>query len=177
MGNSLREQLLQAGLVDKTKVNSVNKQKRKQAKQRRQAKEAVKPTSLLPEQAAKRARDRELDLRRIEARRQRELAAQVKQLVAQSRYPRKPSEDDIPFHFDNKGKVKKLYVSAEVHKMISSGRLVIVNCNGSFELVPPETAEKIRQRNPSLVIDLPEEERPSEDDPYAAYHVPDDLIW
>ena len=55
--------------------------------------------------------------------------------------------------------------------------LVVVNCNGEFELVPAEIAEKIRQRNPSLVIDLPDEQSASEDDPYADYQVPDDLVW
>ena len=61
--------------------------------------------------------------------------------------------------------------------MITAGRLVIVNANGKFELVPPAIAEKIRQRNPSLVIDLPEEKAPAEDDPYADFKVPDDLMW
>jgi uncharacterized protein YaiL (DUF2058 family) len=53
----------------------------------------------------------------------------------------------------------------------------VVNCNGEFELVPAETAEKIRQLNPSLVIDPPEESESTEDDDYADYKVPDDLIW
>jgi len=61
--------------------------------------------------------------------------------------------------------------------MISAGQLVIVNFNGVFELVPPDIAEKIRERNPSLVIDLPEEQQPDADDPYAQYQVPDDLMW
>ena len=60
---------------------------------------------------------------------------------------------------------------------LSAGKLVIVNDNGVFELVPPAIAEKIRARNPSLVIDLPSDEEPSADDPYADYQVPDDLIW
>ena len=61
--------------------------------------------------------------------------------------------------------------------MITAGKLKIVNDNGVFELVPPAIAEKIRQRNPSLVIDLPDEQSPAEDDPYADYKVPDDLMW
>ena len=68
-------------------------------------------------------------------------------------------------------------MSADVHKKISAGQIKIVNDNGVFELVPPAVAEKIRARNPSLVIDLPEEQSPDADDPYAAYQVPDDLMW
>lgn len=180
MGSSLQEQLLKAGLVDKDKVNKVKKQKKAQVRKQRSTKGAAKP-KLSPEQqrerAEKAARDRELEERRNEARRQREIAAQVKQLVANHRHARSESEDDQPFYFDNKGKLKRLYVSPQTHRMITSGQLVIVNVNGVFDLVPPDIAEKIRQRNPSLVIDLPEEQRPDEDDPYAQYQVPDDLMW
>ena len=93
------------------------------------------------------------------------------------RHARTPSDDDVPFNFQNKDKIKRLYVSPDTHKLISAGKLVIVNDNGVFELVPPAIAEKIRARNPSLVIDLPSDEEPSADDPYADYQVPDDLIW
>ncbi|MES9863936.1 MAG: DUF2058 family protein [Candidatus Thiodiazotropha sp. LLP2] len=93
------------------------------------------------------------------------------------RQPRSNNDDDKPFYFDNKGKVKQMYVSAETHKLITSKKLVIVNCNGVFKLVPTEIADKIRQSKPSLVIDLTEEKQISEDDPYADYQVPDDLIW
>ena len=180
MGNSLQDQLLKAGLVDKDKVNKVKKHKKVQARKQRSVKGAAKP-KLSPEQQRERAekleRDRELNERRNEARRQREIAAEVKQLVNGNRHPRSESEDDRPFYFEIKGKVRRLYVSPQTHAMITSGKLVIVNANGVFELVPPDIAEKIRQRNPSLVVDLPEEQGPDEDDPYAQFQVPDDLVW
>ena len=180
MGNSLQDQLLKAGLVDKNKANKAKKQQKTQARQQRNAKDAAAP-KLDPQRqrelAEKAARDRELNERRNEARRQREIAAQVKQLVSNNRHPRIEGEDDRPFYFENKGKVKQIYVSPQTYKLITSGQLVIVNHNGVFDLVPPDVAEKIRQRNPSLVIDLPEEQRPDEDDPYAQHQVPDDLMW
>jgi len=184
VGNSLQDQLLQAGLVDKDQIDKANKDKRRQQKQQRtpkggkraaaKAKSRPKPD---PQQAEKAARDRELNEQREEVRRQRAVNAEVRQLVSGNRHPRSESEDDVPFHFDNKGKVKRIFVSADTHKLITSGKLVIVNDNGVFELVPPAIAEKIRQRNPSLVIDLPEEQAPVADDPYAQYQVPDDLMW
>ena len=180
MGNSLQDQLLKAGLVDKSRANKARKQQKAQTRQQRHQKGAVAPgpnPQQQKEQAEKAARDRELNQQRDEVRRQREIAAQVKQLVTSSRYPRSEREDDRPFYFENKGKLKRLYLSSETHRMVTSGRLVIVNCNGVFELVPPDVAEKIRQRNPSLVIDLPDEQRPDENDPYAKYQVPDDLMW
>ncbi|MCG7938336.1 MAG: DUF2058 domain-containing protein [Candidatus Thiodiazotropha lotti] len=177
MGNTLQDQLLKAGLIDKNKANKADKELRKQSRQQRNKKQTAQPTAQQLRQQEKAAKDRELNLRREEARKQREIAGQIKQLVDTHRHPRSNHEDDKPFYFDNKGKVKQMYVSAETHKLIISKKLIIVNCNGVFELVPNDIAEKIRQRNPSLVIDLTEEKPTSEDDPYSDYQVPDDLIW
>jgi len=181
VGNSLQDQLLQAGLVDKEQVNRANKAKKKEQRQQPKAKKKARKPALSPEQqqarAEKAARDRELNERRNEARKQREIAAQIKQLVDANRHPASDPENDVPFYFENKGKIKTLHVGEKTRDMITSGRLVIVNANGKFELVPPDIAEKIRERNPSLVIDLPAEEKPAADDPYADYQVPDDLMW
>lgn len=178
MGSSLQDQLLQAGLVDKNKAHKAEKERRKKNRQQQKGKENKAASAERSRQTQKAARDRDLNQRRNEARTQREIAAQVKQLVDTHRHPRaEGEEDDTPFYFENKGKIKKMYVSARTHKMITSGKLGIVNCNGVFELVPAEIVDKVRQRNPSLVIDLPEEQAPSEDDPYADFPVPDDLTW
>jgi uncharacterized protein YaiL (DUF2058 family) len=182
MGNSLQDELLKAGLIDQKKIDQTRKAKKAQQRRKPTAKkpQRVKPRvdpEIQRQREEKALRDRELNAQREEVRRQREVNAQVRQLVSRNRYPRVEREDDVPFHFDNKGKIKRLFVSSEVHKMITDGELVIVNDNGQFELVPPAIAEKIRERNPSLVIDLPEEGAPTDDDPYAAYRVPDDLIW
>ena len=178
MGNSLQDQLLQAGLVSQQQLNKAKKQK---AKPPRGKKNKSRPKPEDPElrrqREEKAAHDRELNQQREEVRRQRAVAAEVRQLVRQHRLDRREGEDDIPFNFQNKDKIKRLYVPPAVHRQISAGKLKIVNDNGVFELVPPDIAEKIRQRNPSLVIDLPEEQTPDADDPYAAYQVPDDLMW
>lgn len=182
MGNSLQDQLLKAGLVNEDQVKKANKSKsQKRHQQSKGKKKAPKKPALTPEQQRAReekaARDRELNERRNEARKQREIAAQVKQLVDANRHPPSDPENDVPFYFENKGKIKTLHVAPATRDMITKGKLMIVNANGRFELVPPDIAEKIRLRNPSLVIDLPKEEKPAEDDPYAAYQVPDDLMW
>ncbi len=180
MGISLQDQLLQAGLVSKEKANKAKKQNKKQVRQKRNVKVAAPSAADVQRQKErdeKLQKDRELNERRNEARKQREIAAQIKQLVSNNRHAHGNSEDDVPFYFDNKGKVKQLYVSEPTHKMIAAGQLVIVNANGIFELVAPDIAEKIRQRNPSLVIDLPKEQESTADDPYADFEVPDDLMW
>jgi len=180
VGLSLQYQLLKAGLVSKGKASMAKKEKQKKAYQQRNAKGSM-PSKANQQgqkaQAERSAKDRELNRKLTEAVSQRESAAQVKQLVEKNRHPRSNNEDDIAFYFENKGKAKKLYVSAQTHKMITGGKLSIVNFNGVFELVPSAVAEKIRQRNPSLVIELPEEHGQDEDADYAEYQVPDDLMW
>ncbi len=180
MGNSLQDELLKAGLVDKGQIQQANKAKKNKqraANKKKDRRAAAQDPELQRQRAEKAARDQELNRQRDEVRRQREVNAQVRQLVSQHRIAREAREDDVPFHFENKGKVKRMYVSVDLQRQIAAGRLCIVNDNGQFELVPPKIAERIRQRNPSLVIDLPETQEPEGDDPYAAFKVPDDLMW
>ncbi len=180
MGDSLREQLLKAGLVSKEKAHQAKRQQVKKKRQQRaaQAEPSAEEQQRRRQRAEKAARDRELNRKRDEARRQRDIAAQITQLIDANRHPRgKGGDDEVAFHFTYRGKIKRLHVSPHSQRMISDGRLVIVNHNGRFELVPADVAEKIRARNPALVIDLPKEECPSDDDPYADFQVPDDLMW
>ena len=55
---------------------------------------------------------------------------------------------------------------------------MIVVLNGVVELVPRVIADKIAERDPSLVVRV---NKPTaqvdEDDPYAAFQIPDDLMW
>ena len=61
---------------------------------------------------------------------------------------------------------------------IVKGKLGIARIEGVYELVPLSVAEKIKQRNEKRVVIFEAEEKSKdEDDPYADYEVPDDLIW
>ncbi len=180
MGDSLREQLLKAGLVSKEKAHKAKRQQVKKKRGQRGVRAEPSPEERERQRAhaEKAARDRALNEKKEEARRQREIAAQISQLIEANRHPRaKGGDDEMAFHFNYRGKIKRIHVSPPTHRMISDGRLVIVNHNGRFELVPADVAGKIRARNPALVIELPEEPEPDADDPYAAYQVPDDLMW
>jgi uncharacterized protein YaiL (DUF2058 family) len=50
---------------------------------------------------------------------------------------------------------------------------------GEYELLPAAAAEKIMQRDASVIVLLNRDERATvdEDDPYADYQIPDDLMW
>lgn len=60
-----------------------------------------------------------------------------------------------------------------------AGRLAIVNFNDDYEVVPAGVADKITLRDESIVVlnNVISEEEKDEDDPYAEFVIPDDLMW
>lgn len=61
---------------------------------------------------------------------------------------------------------------------LSNGWLAIVRHGGGYEVIPREAALKIQERDASRIVLLNTHvEEPDADDPYAAYQIPDDLMW
>lgn len=176
---SLQEQLMKAGLVDKKAAKQIDKDKRKQQKvARKSSQPQVDELKQAVEQsrADKAARDRELNAERDEVARQKAIAAQIVQLVRQNKQSK--GGGDIAYNFTFGKKIKKLYVSAEVQKHLIAGRLVVVVIDDQAELVPRPVAEKIAERDPALVVMTSQTaQAAAEDDPYADYQIPDDLMW
>lgn len=180
MANALQEQLLKAGLVNEKQLKKARKEKRKSENSAcSQQGTAENPEQMLRRQAEEKSRrDRELNRQRTEAAAQKELTAQIRQLVMAHRVP--AGEGEQPYRFVDGGKVKQIYASEVVRTHIIRGRLAIVQSDAKYELVPSEVAERIRARSPSQVVlwNSPEA-TPSaqQDDEYSAYQVPDDLMW
>lgn len=174
MGNSLRDQLLKAGLVNTKQV------KQSQHQQRKAKGPKVDPAqqaAAQQAQAAKAERDRDLNRKRQEEAERKALAAQIKQIVEANRIDK--GEGDIPYNFVDGSKVKRIYVTKPLHEQLVRGALCIVKQGGRYELLPLEAAEKVRERDAARVIAAQAEAptAPEENDPYAAFQVPDDLIW
>ncbi|WP_122522321.1 DUF2058 domain-containing protein [Pseudomonas viridiflava] len=178
-GISLRDQLLKAGLVNQKQAKQVGKEKQKEQRlvhkgqaqvddsQKRAAQEAL---------AEKVKRDQELNRQQHEKVEQKARTAQVKQLIEASRLPKLTTEDYYNFVDDKK--VKRISVNALVRNKLSSGSLAIVHHGGGYEIIPREAALKIQERDPRRIVLLnTPTEAPDADDPYAAYQVPDDLMW
>jgi len=58
--------------------------------------------------------------------------------------------------------------------------LAIAKLSNDYKLVPKAIAEKINLRSTDFIIilnDKVESEEIDEDDPYADYQIPDDLMW
>lgn len=173
MAGSLKDQLLKAGLVNTKQVKKAAHEKRKG-----QGGGSAPDTGAAQRaQAEKAARDRELNRQRQEEAERKANAAAIRQLIESNRIDK--GEGDIPYNFTDGGKISRIYVTGEVHAQLVKGALCLAKLGARHELVRPDVAEKIRARDPSRVI-IPAAaapEAPAADDPYAAFQVPDDLIW
>jgi uncharacterized protein YaiL (DUF2058 family) len=178
---SLQEQLLKSGLVSAAQAKSVKSDKLKQVRQQRSnhsvADDEAKQLALKA-QAEKIERDRELNLVRKQQEDQKQIAAQVKQLIELNSHA-PVGDDGLPYKFIDKNKVKTLYVTEAMRDSIATGYLAIVKTGKLYAIVSAEIAEKIKSRDAASVIvfndNLPVDV--NKDDPYAAFQVPDDLIW
>ncbi|MGH8255752.1 MAG: DUF2058 domain-containing protein [Steroidobacteraceae bacterium] len=185
MSMSLRDQLLQAGLVNEKQAREAERQleqrqqgQRQLPKQRRDAPSKAELAARQSQQA-KAARDQELNRRQREEAQRKARVAQIKQLIEQHRLPQ--GHTDESYHFTDGNRVRHIPADAAMRARLSRGEVAIVRCEGRYELVPAETAARIRERDARLVIAIGGAARPAtapiEDDGYRDFEVPDDLMW
>lgn len=176
---SLQEQLLKAGLVDKKKVKQANHEKSRQKKtELRTGTQGVDEAraAAIETQRKHAERARELNAQRDAAANEKAIMAQIVQLVEKNRQSK--GAGAIAYNFTHGNKVERIYVSAPVQKQLIAGHLVIVCHGGTAELVPRVIADKIAERDASLVVRVNKSGTEIDvDDPYAAYQIPDDFTW
>ncbi|MEP0201988.1 MAG: DUF2058 domain-containing protein [Halioglobus sp.] len=178
---SLQEQLLKAGMVDAKKAKRLEKEKRKAAKQQPKGKPSVNEAreQALQAQAEKTERDREANRKQREIAEAKAITAQIKQLIDVNRVARDGGE--VAYQFTDGSKIKKLYVTSAQQSQLVRGQLAIVKFDEAYSLVPAPVAQKISQRDEAYVQVLNQEASRDalspEDDPYADYQIPDDLMW
>lgn len=180
MSNPFQEQLLKAGLVDAKRVQKARSEKHKEHKQQNQnrGKNAPPAEDAAARRAAEQAeRDRQLNLQRKREAEEKEKQAQVKQMIEAHRVAH--GRGERYYNFTEGSTVRRLEVTPAQHSQLARGQLGIVSHEGGHALIPRDTALKIRERLPEVIIVLHEPDTPTEDenDPYAAYKVPDDLMW
>lgn len=181
MGNSLFEQLKKTGLVDEKKAKKAKHSQYKNQKQKTKkgSAEQVDEATLLAQKAhaEKVERDRQLNQTKKEEAERKAVAAQIKQLIETNRIT--DSEGDVVYNFTDANVVKRLHISEQVQGHLASGRLAIAKLGEAYELVPTPVADKIKQRDAQYIIqsEVTENTQPLEDDPYADYEIPDDLMW
>jgi uncharacterized protein len=127
-------------------------------------------------QAAKVARDQELNRRREEKAKRRARIAEIEQIIDQNRAPRLETEDYYSF-IDGK-KIRRMSVDPQRREQLTSGVLAIVRYKGHYALVPKAIAERIRERDENMVVPVVQpKETAAPDDAYKDFVVPDDLMW
>jgi uncharacterized protein YaiL (DUF2058 family) len=176
---SLQDQLLKAGLADEKKAKAVRNEKKKKRKQQPKGTTEVNETELRARQARedKAEHDRQLNLERQKEADKKAVQAQIRQLIETNRLERSGGETAYQFVHDKK--IKKLYVTETMADQLARGRLAVVLLNDSYEIVAEGVARKIMERDESAVVALHERQSDDQgdDDPYAGYEIPDDLMW
>jgi len=179
MAKSLQDQLLRSGLVDNKKAKAIKQEKRKQKKKqpKGQAQVDENKARLEAERLQKIERDRELNRQREQAAQDKAIQAQIKQVIEQHRIDRE--RGDIGYQFAHGKKIQKIYVTPQQQEQLARGQIAIAILEDTFELVPAVIADKIAERDASHLVYIAEnaKEKVEEDDPYADYQIPDDLMW
>ncbi|MBV5307874.1 DUF2058 domain-containing protein [Chromatium okenii] len=181
MANSLQDQLLKAGLVKAQSLKQARSTQHKQSKQ--SGGKSVETTETAEARAAaerarieKLERDRELNRQRQEESALHAAVNEIRQLIHANRVVR--DGGDLVYNFTDGVTLKRIYVNKEQQAKLVAGRLAIVRQDTFYEVIPAEIVARVRERDPSLVLVFNEPAAPAaEDDPYAAYQVPDDLMW
>ncbi|HFK6872572.1 TPA: DUF2058 domain-containing protein [Enterobacter hormaechei subsp. steigerwaltii] len=175
---TLQEQMLKAGLVSSKKMAKVQRTAKKSRVQAREAREAVEENK-----KAQLERDKQLSEQQKQAVLAKEFRVQVKQLIEMNRITL--AKGNITFNFTDGNLIKKIEVDKQTQTQLINGRLAIarlvINAKGDcdYAIIPAVVADKIAQRDAdSIVLNsaLSQEEQ-DEDDPYADFKIPDDLMW
>ena len=87
---------------------------------------------------------------------------------------RRLNRDDasVPRHFLYKGRIRKIYVTAEQQGALADGQMGLVYLTGGYHLLAIEPLEQVRGISAEHVVEL-EGADPDEDE----HPVPDDLVW
>ncbi len=180
---SLQDQLLKAGIVDKKKAKQIKQEQRKETKSRPKGQVQVDENKEQAKRALaeKTQRDRQLNKRQRDEAEKKAVQAQIIQLIKMNRVDQK--QGDVAYQFADGTKIKKVYITQQLQNDLIKGRLAIAKLEGGYELLPCKAAEKIMQRDAQVIVLLNRndsvgvDESADEDDPYADYQIPDDLMW
>lgn len=183
MAGSLQDQLLGIGLVDKKKAKKISAQKRKQEKKNRKSNtELIDKAAVLAEKSIEEEKEhsRMLNKEKNQVAEQKAVMAQIKQLIELNKLDLiGKDKGDIAYNFVAASKVKIIYVTDKVKGALSSGQLAIVKLDDSYEIIPHAVAQKIKDRDESIIVQINQVtgKQELEEDPYADYEIPDDLMW
>ncbi|MGG2098367.1 DUF2058 domain-containing protein [Acinetobacter haemolyticus] len=176
--NALQAQLLKAGLVDNKKAKKLTKQVQHEQRLGQNDDAALK-ADIDRSKQEKIAKDQALNSEKQRILEEKALKASIIQMIKQHKVLQ--TEGDIAYQFIDDNKIKKVYLSQQVYNALVSGSLVIAKDQESYAYLPKALADKINQKMQGFILvnnnSEQNNETTDEDDPYAAYVIPDDLMW
>ncbi|OTG76646.1 hypothetical protein B9T26_02230 [Acinetobacter sp. ANC 4169] len=175
--NALQAQLLKAGLVDNKKAKKLSKQAVHEQRTG-QSDEAELKAKIAQTQQEKLAKDQALDLEKKRLLQGKELKAAIVQMINQHKI--KEIDGEVVYQFIDDNKVKKIYLNQQIYNALVAGSLIIAKEAESYAVLPKALAERINDKMEGFIIvnnSEQNEQTTDEDDPYAAYVIPDDLMW
>ncbi len=182
MADSLREQLIAAGLAPppekKKKRPARGPDKRKRSQQSRgvknQGKQSGKPQTVDKTDSEKAAA--------AEIEERKKLKAKIKLIIEANRIEK--WQGDVPYRYQVGTKLRELYVTDELQKKLAARELAITRLNGSTYIVPAATAAEIIELNPRWTVfnseagdNNPSADSQDDDNDYSQFEVPDDITW
>lgn len=175
--NALQAQLLKAGLVDNKKAKKLSKQAQHEQRTGQSGEIALKAKIELNQQE-KFAKDQSLNMEKQRQLDQKALKASIIQMISQHQI--RDTKGDVVYQFIDDAKIKKLYINQQIYNALVSGSLIIAKDHDRYAFLPKELAERINDKMQGFLIlqnSEKNEEVTEEEDPYAAYVIPDDLMW
>ena len=174
--NALQAQLLKAGLVDNKKAKKLSKQAVHEQRTG-ESKDAEVKAKIAQAQQEKLAKDQAIEQEKKAALQEKELKAAIMQMIHQ--YKIRDTDGEVAYQFLD-GKIKKVYINQQIYNALVAGSLVIAKENDSYAFLPKALAERINSKMEGFIIVNNAEKNEAttdEEDPYAAYVIPDDLMW
>lgn len=176
--NALQAQLLKAGLVDNKKAKKLTKQAQ-HGQRTGQNDDAALKAEIDRAKQEKLAKDQALNQEKQAVLEEKALKASIVQMIKHHKV--KEIEGDVTYQFIDEAKIKKVYLSQQVYNALVSGSLVIAKDQDSYAYLPKALAEKIDQKMQGFILinnnTENNDQTTDEEDPYAAYVIPDDLMW
>lgn len=179
MRNPLQEQLLKAGLVNKARAAQVVREQAKKHKGKAPAPASPEQIDARRLQVEKAEHDRAIAAEHNTLTRANEARAQIRQIVEAHKIQR---EGEMAYRFNDGDKIRDVLVNPSLRAQLAAGTLVIVRHDSGYELLPRVAADKVRERDATMIVlDHGRSETRTSDGPddeyYRKFAVPDDLIW
>jgi len=182
MGKSLQDQLLALGLASEKKKPAKKKPARpprkagqsgsvqRRLKEKTSAELSLDKAYALRKREEKNQTDHARRKKQAEDRKRRQINNDIRKIVEQHRLNDKKAE--IPRNFMFRGRIRKIYVTAEQQKALNKGDLGFVYLSGGYHILAVEHLESVRKISAEHIPDLGGGDDEGEDHP-----VPDDLSW